>query len=511
MLHAILSHLAKDPDLAVVNRALDALWHTNKELRAASECARVSITIKHSQIEDAIPHLRMWRSLRAVTILSTLMETPLDNLSLISNVVPHLTSLVLKSTNFHHMEVADIDKALLPWRHSLTHLELHNCDLVTSAGICKDEDTGEGGDDFQEPDHMNPGLWCLDLPLLTSLIITDSSSRCMLWLSSIWSLYSIDVSGCSILHDLELDDARLTAVEGLSNKRSLHSVSCANNGELAVIDVSGCIQLESLVVNGLDKLASVILSGCNALRVLTLDTCPKLASVNLSDCASLEALTCVRSKLLVSLDTTNCGKLESVTCVDNPALDVMTLPRIINGGGSASGNADGSSGSDSTRGSSMSSSLKTLACSYNPRLGALELAGLFGLETLTIAYNDSLAELSAPGLHSLRTVTCNHNAALSAVQLAGGVALRELLCNDNKSLAVVEVSGCVLLSTITCLYNYHLSKLNLSDCISLRDLDTTGCLRLGNVNIATCVALRSVRGHRFSQGMTVLRIRALDA
>ncbi|MEW5297647.1 MAG: hypothetical protein WDW36_000843 [Sanguina aurantia] len=433
---------------AIVNRALLALRLLSKGLKVASDSARTSITLESCHLRDAASLLRKLTHLTAITVRGSAAQAdPLHDLSPLPTTHPGLASLTINSGGGHSMNVRDIHALLQPWRHSLTHLDVHCCPFVPAVG------EPLGPDDSTH--YTTPiGHWSPDLPHLTSLALRYGH------------LKSLDLSGCPRLTELRLEANSLTRLTPSGMER-LHTVSCTDEGALQTLDLSGCSALQTLDCCDNASLGALDLSGCTALTRLKLWSNHRLPGLDLTSCVSLESLSCQQSHALTRLDLRGCGQLQSVRCRRNPSLGVLQLP--------AAGR------------------LRQLSCRTDG-IVALELSACLALQELDVSCQWAMTGLDVSGLRALRDLHCSGNCVMGSVVMAGCTRLGAVTCTGNGVLEAVEVSGCRALRRMVCRDNAKLTVLDLSHCRLLGCLDTRGCEQLAAVDVSCCPELRHVDG-----------------
>ena len=123
---------------------------------------------------------------------------------------------------------------------------------------------------------------------------------------------SLNASGCATLTKLFCEDNSYLSSLNASNCTALTELNCSSRyddyfgGQLSSLDVSGCIALTDLDCSN-NQLSSLDVSGCTALVSLSCDY-NQLSSLDVSKCTALRFLYCYENQLS-SLDVTNCTKL----------------------------------------------------------------------------------------------------------------------------------------------------------------------------------------------------------
>ncbi|MEW5316064.1 MAG: hypothetical protein WDW38_007454 [Sanguina aurantia] len=352
----------------------------SKVLGAVSDSSRTSITLHPGHLQDAVPYLNKLTAVTAVTIRAPLNcnDPHWCDLTLVSSLFPHLTSLTFESCC-----LVNNGYALSPWKQCLTHLKLQNCTMWNNVVLISP--------------HPYLHSWSPDLPFLESLVIKAAVPT------------SLNLAGCPLLSTLELNScgalryvigsrAAMTAchagwelLQSAQDSRSKAQLPPAFN-------MSGCDALVSLKLRACGEMSSLDVGGCSALRFLDFSYNPDLSGVKFPGCESLGQITCTGSTSLCLLDTSSCSKLEVLICADNQSLQL-----ILQG---------------------SSSSLRALHCVNNARIAALHLSRFQHLERIELYGNKGLTPLSATGLRALRSQSQSVPSSLASLGRRGG---REML------------------------------------------------------------------------------------
>lgn len=429
VLRTIVRLLSIDSEDQHANAALSALRLCSQSLAAATDSARLTITLHPSHIENAIPYLAKLSSLagvvlRASTSTEHLIHT-IPTLQPLSRVLPNLTSLTFHSgSDVGYLELQGVEQMLLPWRHSLTHLKMYKCCM---SEVVEDAE-----------DSINLIAWSLDFPSLTSLVLTHSMDMSSEYseLSEEYEYMALNLSGCPQLRELDLRENMDLSQLQLPGSGHLCMMTCVGSNELAVLDLSGCCKLKHLECGTNTMLSSLVLDGCTALQSMTLEGNDVLVSVGLSHCVALERLVCKYNDALGSLDLTPCSSMTSVDCTSNKSLVGLTLPH---------------------RGGK--------------------------LDTLECTHNNSLASLDVSGCGALRMLECYANPVMASLKVAGCCTLEEVVCTSNPALLCLDFSRCEALRCLILSRNCSLVKLNLLGCWELQILDQSGCDQLGDAHV----------------------------
>lgn len=268
---------------------------------------------------------------------------------------------------------------------------------------------------------------------LESLVIRGSSADDYSFLSKLFSLKTLDVSGSAIsaetlkyigllpeLTDLNLSECGLTDISALANATNLVTLDLSNN---SIQDISALADLEhletlNLQTNAVNLLGS--LSEMPALRELN------IANNNLSTLAPLE-----NSKQLVTLIADNnqlmdvsvlvsMDSLEYFTAANNRIADVSCL---------------------------ASCTLLTYLDLSNNRLSSIDvMAKLVNLTYLDISHNSVTALPELPVMEQLQTFYASYNELTSVEALAGQPLLAYVDLDYNAELTdVICLADCVML------------------------------------------------------------------
>lgn len=428
LLRRITSILCSDTDSALSNQSMLALRLASKGTKAASDATRVRIKLHSHHLEDAIPYLSKLTCLPAVTICASRDDNPtLSDLSPLSNLFPHLTSLTLDPGSNEYVILQDMSELLLPWKHSLRHLKLVRCGLTRTFNRRSQTDL-DG-----ESVSIQLLSWAPDLPLLSTLLM------------EFVPLVALELACCPALHTLGLSDCtHLVTIKGLADLEAFHTMRLQCLLRLSNLDMVDCKTLAHLRITMTKDLTSLDLSGCSTLQVLELILNFDLASVNLIGCSSLEELTISSNQSLGRLDMSHNAQLKLFICTHNCKLTAVDLSRC--------------------------DALEVCCLESNKALWKLHLSGLQALQTVICLDHIALTSVDLMGCQKLGSLRCDDNNVLANLDVSGCAALLSLWMNNNPNLVSLNVGGCgklLLLKTL--------------GCGSLRKVDTTSCIALMDV------------------------------
>ena len=186
--------------------------------------------------------------------------------------------------------------------------------------------------------------WLSDKPISEWYGITYSSENLEIDLYYNNLIGTIDLSGCTVLTDLDCDNNQLISLN-VSGCTALEELYCSEN-QLTSLNVSGCTALIKLVCHS-TPLISLNVNGCTALTKLYCNR-NQLTSLNVSGCTALEELWCENNRLtsvnmsgctalthfygesnqLNSLDVSGCTKLTTLWC-NNSLLTATALNTVF--------------------------------------------------------------------------------------------------------------------------------------------------------------------------------------
>ena len=196
-------------------------------------------------------------------------------------------------------------------------------------------------------------------------------------------------------------------ISGLSNLEELNAEAGEGYGHrLTALDLSGCISLKTLKVNG-NLLKDLDISDCTNLEIID-SSYNLLNTIDLSNCKKLRQLF-ISSNYFTTLDLSNCHNLYSLYC-------------------------------------------------YNNNITTLDLNDCYNLEDLR-CFKNSLTTLNVNNNPKLHLLICSYN-KLTSLNLDGCIELQDLQCDHNK-LTTLDVSSCTKLNWLNCSSNL-LSTLDVS-------------------------------------------------
>lgn len=283
------------------------------------------------------------------TYLEALDITSLEQLVSLSCGGAYFSSLKIGSNQFLEEAYCDVSGMTFG---TISPMDFRSCKSLRSLEIACIEDFALYVDHLPELERLRvDGVWANDVCGITSLDLTGCSSLSYLRLDNL-KLDSVDVTGLPII---EIDVSSV-AVHGLSGSKTLeHAI--LNYGGIDY-DLSGCENLISLELIGNSWPAS---------------------NLCLDGCTSLETLNCSRN-VLKELDISSCTSLRELNC-SNSYIEILWLPK--------------------------SNTLQTIICSSN-RLGNLDLTSQNALTSLKCNSN-KLAALDITGCPLLEELYCQHN------------------------------------------------------------------------------------------------------
>ncbi|WP_051885020.1 leucine-rich repeat domain-containing protein, partial [Chryseobacterium luteum] len=301
------------------------------------------------------------------------------------------------------------------------------------------------------------------------------------------SLDNVDVSGCSVLHDITLDSSYLNLTAAIninsSNCPNLTNYSVAQNGNVSANIISdNCPGLINFISTDYGEV-SLSLNGCTNLELINVRN---LGSLSVNNCINLNKIKALRFRgSSLDLSNNNLQNLKYIEIDFNP----------INGSGPGPLtflNVQGITSllelrcfyhQISNLNVQGCTQLKYLDCSQN-QLAALNVQGLNNLERLECSEN----QLNSLDVHNLASLKWLNSYACGLVTLNAQNCpnLEYLHCAENQ-LTSLNVQGCNNLETLACLHNQltsldvsGLSKLQLLSCgfNQLTSLDLRDCINL---------------------------------
>ncbi len=134
-------------------------------------------------------------------------------------------------------------------------------------------------------------------------------------------LSTLDLSKCKQMKSIDASSNALTQVnvKGCSN---LERYNSTYNGDLTTVDLSDCVNLKYLYLNG-TKISSVSLAPfASTLTELCVSKIPTLTNLDLTGCAALTYLECQQTGLSGDISFSANTKLEVVRCEENKLTSV---------------------------------------------------------------------------------------------------------------------------------------------------------------------------------------------
>lgn len=278
----------------------------------------------------------------------------------------------------------------------------------------------------------------------------------------IYSLERVNLSGCSAIKELILEENALTSVDlsdlvNLTDLRMTHnqltSIDLSHNVSLvnahlrrnpmdgSHLDLSKCVNLRT-VFTAESNIGSVNVNGCRNLETLDM-TYNLLTSLDLSGCPKLKRLEAY-SNQLTSIDVSKCPELTSLWIASNKIshLDVSNNPELTN-----------------------------LIASDNGIEGSLDLTANTKLEKIEL-YKNKLTDVKFVPMTSLEQLLINNN-ELTSLDLSGMTNLLSLVASSNQ-LSSINLKGCGTISVMNIDAN-PLETIDLSECTGLVSVDMNNC------------------------------------
>lgn len=299
----------------------------------------------------------------------------------------------------------------------------------------------------------NPITSVSNVSSLPALVFFDFSSTI---------ISSLDVTGCTILDTLLVNDTNLTSVTGLATCTSLVTFQCQNSSMMGSLDVSGLSNL-NLVYCYSNSLSSLDCSNCTSLTTLNCSFNLALTTLTLAGCTALVALDCRSCDLNGTLDLSALSSLVSVNCSSNFSSSTFT-DLILTG----------------------LSNLTTLAFNDCTALVNVNLTGCTALTSIVASGCYALVSLDVSGFASLTSLDAGFDYSLQSFLATGCTSLTTLILDYAGNLLVPSPMTSVDLSTCTAMAFFSCGNVGVlpgSDC-ALNDL------RIGDsTNYTTVVAM----------------------
>lgn len=287
-------------------------------------------------------------------------------------------------------------------------------------------------------------------------------------------LTALDVSGCSMLSELQFQNTGITTmdlssfgslqtVNGSGSKVTEITISAAN---LQTVDFSDCTSLVSLSAdaNYGDYFTRLNVSGCTALT--TLDACGSFTTLDLSSCTNLTTLT---------LDS--CSSLTALDLRSNTNLSELSLVGYY---------------SQLTSLNVTGTKLATLDVSTTG-LTELNVSGLTTLTQLSPGQTCSIINASnCTNLTEIQNLSNMYNVRemyLDNTQIAEisltGTSLEKLILSNNTAVTNVELYDLYSFNTLEIDRCTSLSSLSLINISTTMTIDATTCTSLEDYNVNT--------------------------
>lgn len=331
-------------------------------------------------------------------------------------------------------------------------------------------------------DCSNNGIPAVILPRLTKLTTLRCYGN---------PVEKLDLTGCSALQALYLQDVSTNAVSGTSITVSGYSqaasltffvadtpftsLTVSGSGMLASIDVTANSQLTSLDCSGNTALQNIDVSSLTALQSLNLSGCG-LQSLDVTHNTALTALLC-NDNSIPSLDVRNCTALVTLECNTN-ALTTLNV----------------SSNTALQKLDVSSNSLQAVNVRSNPALTWLDVSGNSAVNVLNVANNPALTELRATGL-SISDINLSANTALTVLDLSDNAALTVLDLSSNALLEKLHLTK-LPISNINLEKNTALLYLNLSNNLNMESLDLTSNTILSELYLPENISILTTSSHK---------------
>lgn len=235
----IVTLACQDSDHTSQDTILNSLKCCSRTLRAACDRCRTSICIRSTHVKACSAQLGRLVSITHVVLLIGNGWSLGPDLLLLSRMIPTMISLTLQPipgdfAMLNTRQVCDIARLLKPFRNSLQHLGLQDCDLLDSAASRETLSRFSTWNPLTWTECHVSTWWTLDFPKLKSLIIDDCKLECL------------DLSQCLQLQRLEVSGNRSLASLDLSTAKALRRFVCKDNPDLVELNLSNCLALEVL-------------------------------------------------------------------------------------------------------------------------------------------------------------------------------------------------------------------------------------------------------------------------
>ena len=265
----------------------------------------------------------------------------------------------------------------------------------------------------------------------------------------------LDLTGCSALQALYLQDVSTNAVSGTSitvsgyNQAASLTLSVADtpfttllinsSPTLTSIDITANTQLEGFYCNSDSSLKNIDVSTLTALKYLDVSDCD-LQTLDVTHNVDMEFLYC-NGNSLSALDVTKNTNLLHLICHNNNLSDLNVTSNI-----------------SLQRLEVQANNLSAINLRNNKDMTYLDISGNSAVNILNVSNNQALTELRASGL-SIYDINLSANTALTVLDLS-----------DNAGLTVLDLSGNVGITTLD-ISNLSMDGINIS---MLQDLQELG-------------------------------------
>ena len=311
----------------------------------------------------------------------------------------------------------------------LSIAEADNVILVNCSGRGVKDLTGlEACTNLETIDCSNNEISIISLPRLTRLRTLRCYGN---------PVEKLDLTGCSALQALYLQDVSTNAVSGTSITVSGYnqaaslafsiadtpftSLTVSGSGMLASLDVTANSQLTSLDCSGNTALQNIDVSSLSVLQNLNLNGCD-LQSLDVMHNTALTTLLCNENSI-PALDVRNCTALVTIECNTN----VLTSLNVT-------------SNTLLQKLDVSSNSLQAVNVRSNPALTWLDVSGNSAVNVLNVSNNPALTELRASGL-SISDINLSANTALTYLDLSENAGIVKLDIVENANLTYLGLGG----------------------------------------------------------------------
>lgn len=309
------------------------------------------------------------------------------------------------------------------------------------------------------------------------------------------ALESIDLSDCSELTDIMLTINKLTQID-LTPCKKLVNAHMRTNRMTGTLDASECHELENLFVNDM-QLTGINVTGCPKLRQLGA-TYNKIDAIDLTNCPELERLD-IFSNNLSEIDLTNNTKLENLWIANNHLTTIdlsknTLLKKLQAGNNEIGGTLDLSANSELTFLEVYGNKVEAVILAYSPNLDlinfnnnqltSLDVTNAPNINSL-VAYGNRLENVNLTAASNLSIINLDDN-QLTQLDLSGCRSLAMVDINRNK-LESLDVSNCSNLIELYATYN-NMTSFIARDLWSLKTLELYNN-QLAKLDLTGCIAI----------------------